>query len=51
MIKEGFYEEAIFRFIITFSDKFPKKLPQIQFTNKIMHPLINEDGILDLKVI
>lgn len=48
MIKEGFYEKAIFRFIITFSDKFPKELPSIKFTNRVYHPLINENGLLDL---
>jgi ubiquitin-protein ligase len=48
MIKEGFYEKAIFRFIIIFSDKFPKELPSIKFTNKIYHPLISENGLLDL---
>ena len=48
MIKEGFYEKAIFRFIITFSEKFPKELPNIRFTNNIFHPLINENGLLDL---
>jgi len=49
MIKEGFYESAIFRFIIEFSEEFPKKLPTIRFTNKVYHPLINEEGLLDLE--
>ncbi len=48
MIKEGFYEGAIFRFIITFSENFPKELPTIRFQNKVYHPLINEEGLLDL---
>ena len=51
MIKEGFYEDAIFRFIIDFSEKFPKELPTITFKNKITHPLINDNGLLDLKAI
>lgn len=49
MIKEGFYKNAIFRFIIRFSDSFPKDLPSIKFCNKIYHPLISEDeGVLDI---
>lgn len=51
MIKEGFYEDAIFRFIIDFSEKFPKELPMITFKNNIPHPLINAQGQLDLKVV
>ena len=50
MIKEGFYEDGIFRFIIDFSEKFPKELPTITFKNKVFHPLIKNTGILDLKV-
>lgn len=50
MIKEGFYKGAIFRFIIKFSDDFPKDLPSIRFSNKVFHPLINESGLLDLQV-
>ena len=50
MIKEGFYEDAIFRFIIDFSDKFPKELPQITFQNEVFHPLIDSQGHLDLHV-
>ena len=51
MIKEGFYKNAIFRFIITFNDTFPKELPNIKFCSNIYHPLISEDnGILDTEV-
>lgn len=50
MIKEGFYQDGIFRFIIEFSDKFPKELPTITFKNRIVHPLISSAGQLDLKV-
>ncbi len=49
MIKEGFYENAIFRFIIKFSEEFPKKLPTIRFCNPIFHPLINDKNLLDLE--
>lgn len=29
MIKEGFYEDGIFRFILKFTENFPKELPTI----------------------
>lgn len=49
MIKEGFYEDGIFRFIIEFSEKFPKELPTVTFKSRVYHPLISADGLLDLK--
>ena len=48
MIKEGFYEDAIFRFVIDISEKFPKEIPKITFKNRIWHAMIAEDGALDL---
>lgn len=49
MVKDGFYEDGIFRFIIEFSEKFPKELPSITFKSRVHHPLINANGQLDLK--
>lgn len=51
MLKEGFYEDAIFRFVLTFNDNFPKELPTIRFNSKVYHPLISEEGILDIQVL
>ena len=51
MLKEGYYEEAIFRFVIDISEKFPKEIPSISFKSKIWHPLIKESGELDLHAI
>ena len=48
MIKEGLYEGAIFRFILEFTENFPKELPSINFKNKIYHPLISDKGKLDI---
>ncbi len=50
MIKEGFYENAIFRFIIDFSENFPKEMPRITFQNPVYHPLVDANGHLDLAV-
>lgn len=47
MLKEGFYEDAIFRFVMTFGDNFPKELPTIRFTTPVYHPLVSEEGLLD----
>ena len=49
MLKEGFYEDAIFRFTINFTENFPKQLPSIVFKNEINHPLISPSGQLDLQ--
>jgi len=51
MLKEGFYEDAIFRFTITFGEIFPNELPIVRFTTPVFHPLISEEGVLDLQVL
>jgi len=47
MLKEGFYEDAIFRFVITFSAHFPQELPAVVFKSRVFHPLVSEEGALD----
>lgn len=47
MLKEGFYEDAVFRFVLRFSDLFPKELPAVRFASRVFHPLVAEDGALD----
>lgn len=47
MLKEGFYEDAVFRFVLRFSETFPQTLPSIRFTSAVFHPLVSEDGVLD----
>ena len=48
MIKEGFYENGIFRFILEFPQNFPSKIPLFTFKSSIYHPMISNEGILDL---
>lgn len=50
MLRSGFYENGIFRFIVTFPKNFPREMPNIVFKNKIFHPYINPSGKLDLNV-
>lgn len=51
MMKEGFYEDAIFRFVITFTDNFPKELPTVRFRSRVHHPLVSEEGLLDVQAL
>ena len=51
MMKEGFYEDAIFRFVITFGENFPKELPIVRFTSSVYHPLVSEEGVLDTQAL
>ena len=47
MLREGFYEDAIFRFTMHFSERFPQELPAIRFYSRVFHPLVSEEGLLD----
>lgn len=47
MLREGFYEDAIFRFTLHFSENFPQELPAIRFCSRVFHPLVSEEGVLD----
>ena len=51
MIKDGFYENAIFRFIVSFPETFPNNIPEITFQCPIFHPMISENGRLDLTML
>ena len=46
-LKEGFYEDAVFRFVLRFPTNFPAQLPSVRFSPGVFHPLISEDGTLD----
>lgn len=50
-IREGYYREGIYKFEIHIPQNYPSKPPDIQFTTKIFHPLIElSTGKLDLSV-
>jgi len=51
-VREGYYKEGIFKFEIHIPQNYPSKPPEIQFTTKIFHPLVDiSSGKLDLSVI
>lgn len=47
MLREGFYEDAIFRFTLRFSERFPQELPAVRFAGRVFHPLVSDEGVLD----
>lgn len=51
MLREGFYEDAIFRFIVVFPPSFPRDPPAITFWGSVLHPLIGADGTFDLRAL
>ena len=50
-IRSGIYKGGKFKFLFEFPKDFPKKRPNIRFTQKVYHPLIDTiNGALDLDV-
>lgn len=50
MIRQGFYKEAKFKFVMQFTAEFPRVPPVIYFVSKVYHPLIDYNtGELDMK--
>ena len=50
MVKEGFYEGGIFRFIVEFQEDFPESKPVVTFKGPIFSPLVDSKGNLDFDV-
>lgn len=48
MIKEGIYRNARIKFIVDFPSTFPSKNPEIKLLTRMYHPLISEDGKVDI---
>ena len=48
MVKEGFYEDGIFRFLVEIPARFPQELPRIAFKSRVLHPMVGPDGAFDL---
>ena len=51
MIKEGIYKNARIKFIVDFPQSFPSVSPDIRLLNRVFHPLIAEDGKVDVSAI
>ncbi len=51
-VRQGYYKNAILRFIISFPEEYPVVAPTVNFTSPVYHPLIHpETGELDLSVL
>ena len=48
-VRDGYYKNGIFKFKIKIPNKYPNVEPTVEFFSKMYHPLINQNGILDLK--
>jgi ubiquitin-protein ligase len=50
-VREGIYKDGIFKFEMNIPSSYPAKPPEIIFTSKLYHPLVDfTSGKLDLKV-
>ena len=49
MVRQGFYKEAKFKFIMQFTAEFPRAPPKVIFLSKVYHPLVDySTGDLDM---
>jgi ubiquitin-protein ligase len=49
-IRQGIYKNAIFRFNLEIPEIYPQQRPTIIFLTPVFHPLISEEGVLDLEL-
>jgi ubiquitin-protein ligase len=47
-LKEGIYKNAKIKFILDFPSTFPTLQPELKLLTKIYHPLVSEDGKVDI---
>ena len=47
-VRKGFYKDGKFKFDVVFSHEFPKKPPTFVFKSKLFHPLVRDDGLVDI---
>lgn len=48
MVKEGFYEDGIFRFMLEIPERFPQEMPRVTFKTELLHPMVGPGGEFDL---
>lgn len=51
LIKEGIYRNARVKFVVDFPSSFPSVRPDIRLLTKLYHPLVSEDGKVDVAAI
>lgn len=50
-IKEGIYRNAKIKFTVDFPSSFPTVIPDIRLLTKMTHPLVSDDGRVDVLAI
>jgi ubiquitin-protein ligase len=49
LVRQGFYKEGKFKFVMQFTAEFPKVPPKVMFLSKMYHPLVDYNtGDLDI---
>jgi ubiquitin-protein ligase len=51
LVKEGVYKGARIKFIVDFPVSFPAVAPEIHLLTKLLHPLVADDGRVDVESI
>lgn len=51
LVKEGVYKQARVKFIVDFPVTFPAACPEIRLVTKLFHPLVADDGRVDVDCI
>lgn len=50
LIKDGIYANSKIKFVVTFPVTFPQNIPELRLITPLFHPIIAEDGRIDMNV-
>src|SRR3990167_4057002 len=51
LVKAGVFKGAKVKFILEFPQAFPTKSPELHLVTKLHHPVISEDGRVDIEAL